>query len=70
MEKIIGILLGVILAILILNALSAAVALILWAGWQYVAVPAFHAPALSFMQMWIVTGVLVSLASIFRKSAK
>lgn len=68
MEKFIGVCLGLLLALIIVNAISAALALFLYLAWLYVAVPVFHAPELTFFQAWLATGAISILAAIFRRS--
>lgn len=68
MEKFLGICLGLFIILLVVNAVSALLALFLHLAWSYVAVPVFHAPVLTFFQVWIATGALSVLAALFRRS--
>lgn len=72
MTKILGILIGLLLALAIIVGMSAFFALLVWLGWKYVAVAAFSAPALSFLQVWVgltaINIVLASLRAVFKSN--
>lgn len=69
MAKIIGILLGLLIGLAILLSLSSFLTLILWLAWKFVAVAAFGAPALSFLQIWISLSALGVLLNLVGKSS-
>jgi uncharacterized protein YneF (UPF0154 family) len=69
MGKLIAILLGLLLAIIIGIAIGLIPATLFYFAWREIAVPLFHAPALTFFQCWLVTAV-VSVISGFIRSGK
>lgn len=65
MTKILGILIGLLIALAITVGLSAFFAALVWLAWKYVAVAALSAPALSFLQIWIgLTAANIVLSSL------
>lgn len=70
MLKIIGIIAGLLITAGIILGASAFFALLVWLGWKFVAVAAFHAPALSFLQVWVGCTAINCLLSAVRSSFK
>jgi len=68
MDKFIGIVLGIIAALIIVNAICATLAAIIWAFWHFVAEPVFHAPEMAFHQVFIASVCLTLVLAFFRKS--
>lgn len=66
MEKLIGVLLGLIVVVLIATAMGALWTLPLWLFWKYIAVSVFGAPSLSFLQSWFVVGALLSIRALLK----
>lgn len=66
MEKIFTVIVGLALGVLIFGAIIGIPALVVWLLWMKVVVPAFHAPILTF---WQVFGILwlLSIVSNFIK---
>ena len=46
-------LIGLLIGLAIVVGFSAALAALLWLAWSFVFVPVFHAPALTFPQVWV-----------------
>lgn len=69
MERLLGLVIGSVVAFVVMNVTSAAVSLPLWAAWRYGIVPVFHTPEISFLQMWfLVGGFLVARLIFFPRS--